>query len=102
MTIAIHTAHIRQAADDIDAALAGAKQNVQASLEPSSAAMDGNPGWQSSAALAECRQAWFDHLNDLVTRTAEAAEKLRGTATDYDEAERRITESLEDLHREPS
>lgn len=101
MSIAIHTTALRGAADDIDAAVASAKQNVQLSLEPSATAAQATANWQSSAALAECRQAWFDHLNDLVTRTAEAAEKLRSSATDYEETERRITESLQDLHWEP-
>lgn len=46
-----------------------------------------------------CRQAWSVHLNDVVKRTGEAVEKLRATAKDYQDVERRI-EALEDVRWE--
>lgn len=46
MTIAIHTADVRQAADDIEAAIASARQNVQSSLDPSTAASAATTNWR--------------------------------------------------------
>ncbi|GAA0239769.1 hypothetical protein GCM10010492_43660 [Saccharothrix mutabilis subsp. mutabilis] len=71
---------LRQAADDVDDAVAGARENVANSLEPSSTAASANRGWLSSGALAECRQAWSDHLVGVIERTAEALDDLHWEA----------------------
>ncbi|MEU7525273.1 type VII secretion target [Saccharothrix sp. NPDC042600] len=100
MSINVNPGALRQAADDVDDAVASARENVVNSLEPSSTAASANPGWLSSGALAECRQAWSDHLVGVIERTAEAAEKLRESAKDYEDVERRVAEALDDLHWE--
>jgi uncharacterized protein YukE len=98
--IDIHPPALRDAADAIDDATKSALDNVRYSLAPSASAVQGNPGWKSSAALRECKQAWETHLDDLVRRTSDAVDNLRASATDYEELEQRITDSLEALHWE--
>lgn len=100
MSIEVNPIALRAAASSIDDATASALENVKNSLTPSHTAAADHPGWASSAGLDACRQAWLDHLTDLVRRTAEAAEKLRDSATDYQELERRTTEAIESIHWE--
>lgn len=100
MTISVNPGALRKAADDVDDAVADAHENITNSLGPSTTAASANPGWLSSDALAGCRQAWSDHLVDVIKRTAQAAENLRESAKDYEDVERRVTEALEDLRWE--
>lgn len=98
--IDINPTEIHAAADSVDEATASALENVTNSLAPSASAAQANPGWKSATALSECQHAWQTHLTDLVQRTSDAAENLRASAKDYQDLERRITESLEDIHWE--
>jgi hypothetical protein len=100
MNIHVRPAGLNEAADGVDDAIASALENVTNSLAPSTTAATSNPGWESAGALPDCRQAWADHLADLVKRTSGAAEKLRTTARNYQDVEGRITKSLVDLHWE--
>lgn len=80
MSINVSPQALHEAAKGIDDAIARALENVKNSLAPSADAASANAGWRSADALVACRQAWSDHLNDVVKRTGEAAEKLRATA----------------------
>ncbi|NUT47271.1 MAG: hypothetical protein HOV94_08155 [Saccharothrix sp.] len=100
MGINVSLVALRQAADDVDAAVASARENIANSLDPSADAASANPGWLSSDALAGCRRSWSEHLTDVIERTAQAADNLRASAKDYKDVERRITEALEDVHWE--
>ncbi|MGW4214650.1 hypothetical protein ACWEIJ_42165 [Lentzea sp. NPDC004789] len=100
MSININPEAVHEAAKGVDDAVASALDDVKNCLAPSADAASANPGWRSAAALVACRQTWSDHLNDVVKRTGEAAEKLRASAKDYQDAERRIVEALEDVRWE--
>jgi hypothetical protein len=101
MDLEVNPEALRQAADGMDAATASALDNVRYSLGPSADAAAANPDWQSASALSGCRQAWSEHLADLVNRTAGAAERLRSSARDYEDLESRVTDALEAIHWEP-
>jgi hypothetical protein len=100
MSINVNPQVLHEAAKGIDEVFSSALENVKNCLAPSVDAASANPGWRSADALVACRQAWSDHLNDVVKRTGEAAEKLRATAKDYQDVERRIVEALEDVRWE--
>lgn len=82
MNINMRTEGVAAAGDDLQMLADEAKQKVHSLFALSDVAAQANPGWLSSASLANCRRVWEQRMQETVTTTADLATALSVSATE--------------------
>lgn len=91
MGIQINTGMVAKASEETRRVVEVAVGRANASLSACEQASDANQGFQTSAALGECVEAWATIIGNLVNKTVEMSDDLSATAqiVDYTEDQNR-------------
>ncbi|HEX6500236.1 MAG TPA: type VII secretion target [Micromonosporaceae bacterium] len=90
---------LRRAADRLDALADALDSGLLPLRAATRAAVDGNPGWATSAALGATECAWRDALSGTARELRAHGDRLRAVADGYEAADHRAAERLGEAAR---
>lgn len=87
-------------AQSVQNTVADATGNASHCADASRDAVKANPGWASSSALADCADAWSQHIEGMVTEMAQLAEMLDASVTSYSKVDAEASTRFQQILQE--